>query len=218
MSFIKINISTFSEIKLYLFSTVLFATLKIRSEKNRGTGLLPAKSTGTGPNSTGTRTGPEFRSGPSPYQKQTAAPVAIEKVSTISAGDFCALFNGNWSSCIINHSFSADCITYILGLSRIWFEPYEMIKAWSLVAPVYTTRDISQCLSNMSSSLLASAETTTSFTMVNDTPSTGNAMVQTEWRSPTGSGCKARFFLRDQRVNAALSTTKETSKQDSQCT
>ena len=38
-----------------------------------------------------------------------------------------------------------------------------------------------------SSSLLASTETTMSFMMANATPSTGDAMVQTEWRSPTGS-------------------------------
>ena len=45
----KSNISTFSDFELYLFSTVLFATLKTRSEKNRGSGLVPAKSPGTGP-------------------------------------------------------------------------------------------------------------------------------------------------------------------------
>ena len=37
------------------------------------------------------------------------------------------------------------------------------------------------------SSLLAIAATTLSFMMANATPSTGDAMVQTEWRSPTGS-------------------------------
>ena len=53
---------------------------------------------------------------------------------------------------------------------------------------------------------LASAETAMSFMMANATPSTGDAMVQTEWRSPTGSAllvavnCKARFVLHDQRV------------------
>ena len=55
--FIKSNISTFFDFELYLFSTVIFATLKTRSEKNRGTGLVPAKSTGTVPE-------PEFRSCP----------------------------------------------------------------------------------------------------------------------------------------------------------
>ena len=45
-----------------------------------------------------------------------------------------------------------------------------------------------------------------SFMMANATASTRDAMVQTEWRSPTGSalttvsGCKARFVLHDQRV------------------
>ena len=34
-------------------------------KKNCGTGLVLAKSPGTSPNSTGTGTGPEFRSGPS---------------------------------------------------------------------------------------------------------------------------------------------------------
>ena len=42
--FIKSNISDF---ELYLLSTVFFVTLKTRSEKNRGTGLVPARSTGT---------------------------------------------------------------------------------------------------------------------------------------------------------------------------
>ena len=49
--FIKSNISTFYDFKLYLFSKVLFATSKLKtlSEKNRGTGMVPAKSSGTGP-------------------------------------------------------------------------------------------------------------------------------------------------------------------------
>ena len=50
-----------SYFKLYLFSTVLFATSKPRSEKNCGTGLVPVKYTstwtGTGLNFTGTETG-----------------------------------------------------------------------------------------------------------------------------------------------------------------
>ena len=54
--FIKSNISTFSDFKLYLFSTVLFATLKTRSEKSRGTGLVPAHIT--------LKTVPKFLSGP----------------------------------------------------------------------------------------------------------------------------------------------------------
>ena len=44
----KSNIAKFSDFELYLFSTGLFATLKTRSEKNRGINL-PAKSTGTPP-------------------------------------------------------------------------------------------------------------------------------------------------------------------------
>ena len=60
------------------------------------------------------------------------------------------------------------------------------------VRVMYRIRDLSQCLSNLpnpSSSLLASAENTMSYMMANATvtPSTGDAMVQTEWRSPTGS-------------------------------
>ena len=54
--FMKSNISKVSDFELYLFSTVLFATLKTRSKK-----IIR----GTGPNSTGTGTGQEFRSGPS---------------------------------------------------------------------------------------------------------------------------------------------------------
>ena len=56
-------------LKLYLFSTVLLATLKTRSEKNRGTGLVPAKSTGTGPEPAQIppEPVPEFRSGPKSY-------------------------------------------------------------------------------------------------------------------------------------------------------
>ena len=45
--FIKNNISTLTDFRIYIFSTVLFATL-IEHGKNRGTGLVPAKSTGTG--------------------------------------------------------------------------------------------------------------------------------------------------------------------------
>ena len=63
------------------------------------------------------------------------------------------------------------------------------------------------------SSLLVNAETT--FTMAHTTRSTGNAMVQTEWRSVTGSvvlvthGCKARFVFHDQRVkNSPLQSTR----------
>ena len=41
--FMKSNISKFSDFELYLFSTVLFTTLKTRSEKHHGTGLIPAK-------------------------------------------------------------------------------------------------------------------------------------------------------------------------------
>ena len=55
-----------------------------------------------------------------------------------------------------------------------------------------------------SSSLLANAEKTMSFMMANATPSTGDAMVQTEWRSPTVSALlmavKLVFTLHDQRV------------------
>ena len=47
--FIKSNISTFSDFELFLFSTVIFATLKTSSERNRVTGLVPAKYTGTEP-------------------------------------------------------------------------------------------------------------------------------------------------------------------------
>ena len=64
---IKSSISTFSDFELYLFSTVFFATLlKTRSEKNCGTGLVPAKSTATGPVPVPARIPPEpeFRSGP----------------------------------------------------------------------------------------------------------------------------------------------------------
>ena len=60
--FMKSNISTFSDFKLYLFSTAIFATLKTRSEiflksRNRsGAGQIYRyrTGTGTGPNSTGT--------------------------------------------------------------------------------------------------------------------------------------------------------------------
>ena len=41
----KSKISTFSGFKLYILSTVFFGTLKTRSEKNLGAGLVPAKST-----------------------------------------------------------------------------------------------------------------------------------------------------------------------------
>ena len=60
--FIKSNISTFSDFELYLFLTVFFATLKTRSEKNRGTGLVPVKSTGTGPEPVPARIPPRDRS------------------------------------------------------------------------------------------------------------------------------------------------------------
>ena len=65
--FIISNIFTFTDFELYQFSTVLFATLKTRSKKNLGSGLVPAKSTGTGPELVLARIPPEpeFRSGPS---------------------------------------------------------------------------------------------------------------------------------------------------------
>ena len=64
--FITRDISTFSDFKL--FSTVLFATLKLktRSEKSRGTGrgLVPDKSTGPKPVPAQIPPEQEFRSGP----------------------------------------------------------------------------------------------------------------------------------------------------------
>ena len=52
--FFKSNISTFSDFKLYLFLTVLFATLKTSSENNRGTVWyrpnLPVPKFWSGPN------------------------------------------------------------------------------------------------------------------------------------------------------------------------
>ena len=49
----------------------------IQHEKNCGTGLVPAKSTGSGPKSTGTGTEPEpeFRSGPSVHSP--SRPIAV---------------------------------------------------------------------------------------------------------------------------------------------
>ena len=50
--FIKSHISTFSGFKLYFYFqqfSLAFATLKTSSEKNHGTGLVPAKSTGPEP-------------------------------------------------------------------------------------------------------------------------------------------------------------------------
>ena len=64
---LKLNsITEISEFQLYLFSTVLFVTLKTHSEKNRVTGLVPAKSTGTGPDPVPAQIPPEpeLRSGP----------------------------------------------------------------------------------------------------------------------------------------------------------
>ena len=62
--FIKSNISTFTDIELYLFSTV-FATLKTRFEKNRGTGQISQYRAGTGTSSnfTGTGTGSDRNPG-----------------------------------------------------------------------------------------------------------------------------------------------------------
>ena len=57
---------------------------------------------------------------------------------------------------------------------------YMVLSLNSAFHALFNDRDLSQCLS-------ASAETTMLFMMANATPSTGDAMVQTEKRSPTGS-------------------------------
>ena len=59
LHFIKSNISTFSDFKLNLFSTVLFATLKTRSQTKIAVPVWFQTGTSTGPNSTGTATGPD---------------------------------------------------------------------------------------------------------------------------------------------------------------
>ena len=62
---LSLLVNCYLEIKFHKKNRVNPPPPLIQHGKNRGTGLVQAKPTGTGPNSTGTGNGPEFRSGPS---------------------------------------------------------------------------------------------------------------------------------------------------------